>query len=187
MNIACLRADYIHLLQNKAPRHFENISGGKDVIVLQYDSDVYGKGETREEMTARYLKILEESLETDRRLGFTGKGVHRDDLTVMINSYSARSFASQGQQRSAVLALKLAEGEISREMTGQEPVYLLDDVLSELDEERRRYITGGLKGKQVILSGTDRELFSFTDKQITVNGAPFDIKAGKENIITFEL
>ncbi len=173
VNIACLRADYIHFLQKKAPLHFENISGGKDVIVLQYDSDVYVKGETREEMTARYLKTLEESLETDRRLGFTGKGVHRDDLTVMINSYSARSFASQGQQRSAVLALKLAEGEISREMTGQEPVYLLDDVLSELDEERRRYITGGLKGKQVILSGTDREPFSFTDKQITVKEGEF--------------
>ena len=127
----------------------------------------------REEMERQYLRLLQNSLEGDIRYGYTAKGIHRDDLEILINSFTAKGIASQGQQRSAVLALKLAEGEISREMTGKDPVYLLDDVLSELDETRRAYITMGLVGKQVILSGTDEENFAFVDQKIRVLGGEF--------------
>ena len=61
-------------------------------------------------------------------------------------------FASQGQQRSIALAMKLAEGEISREITGEYPVFLFDDILSELDKKRKEYILSGLSGKQVIIT-----------------------------------
>lgn len=173
VKIACIRADYIEKLSEFAPGHFHNISGGTEALSVKYVSDVYRKGISREEMEKAYLKMLQEGLDTDIRYGYTAKGIHRDDLEIRINSFTAKGFASQGQQRSAVLSLKLAEGEISKEMTGKDPVYLLDDVLSELDEGRRSYITQGLVGKQVILSGTDVEDFAFTDQKIYVSGGEF--------------
>lgn len=173
VKIACIRADYIENLVRCAPPHFHKISGETEVMALRYVSDVYRKGLSREEMEANYLALLKSNLESDIRYGYTGKGIHRDDLEILINGFVARGIASQGQQRSAVLSLKLAEGEISKEMTGKDPVYLLDDVLSELDESRRSYITGGLVGKQVILSGTDEENFAFCDQMIRVSGGEF--------------
>lgn len=173
VKIACIRADYIEKLIRFAPVHFEKISGGTEQLDLKYVSDVYRKELSREEMEKNYLLLLKNNLESDIRYGYTGKGVHRDDLEILINGFFAKGIASQGQQRSAVLSLKLAEGEISREMTGKDPVYLLDDVLSELDETRRNYITQGLVGKQVILSGTDEEDFAFVDQKIQVSGGEF--------------
>lgn len=170
VKIACLRADYISHLKEKAPLHYKNISGDREALTLHYTSDVYQKDTSREEMEKRYLKLLEDSLSGDIRYGFTQKGIHRDDLEIYLDHHPARGFASQGQQRSAVLALKLAEGEISRDLTGNSPVYLLDDVLSELDGHRREYITSGLSGKQVILTGTDAENFHFVDKCLSVRG-----------------
>lgn len=173
VKIASLRGDYIKELTKRAPEHFSRISGGKDQLTLRYVSDVAKKDLGREEMKKQYLAELEAGFETDQKYGFTQKGIHRDDLEIVVNDYAARGFASQGQQRSAVLALKLAEGEISRDMTGQEPVYLLDDVLSELDENRRNYITSGLAGKQVILTGTDEEDFSFVETRYRVREGSF--------------
>lgn len=173
VKIACIRADYIKELIRFAPFHFESISSGKEKMTISYQSDVFSPDLSREEMKEKYCRMLEASFETDQKYGFTGKGVHRDDLTLLIDSHPARGFASQGQQRSAVLALKLAEGEISKFMTAKDPVFLLDDVLSELDENRRRYVTSGIAGKQVILTGTDLENHSFADRVIRVNGGVF--------------
>ncbi len=173
VKIACIRADYIRSLLRLAPVHFDKISHGEETLFLKYASDVYVENSTPEEMEKRYLSLLEEGFLSDQKYGFTSKGIHRDDIEILISGKSARNFASQGQQRSAVLALKFAEGEISREMTGQDPVYLLDDVLSELDEERREYITKGLVGKQIIISGTEEDSFSFVDKKIRVSKGTF--------------
>lgn len=173
VKIASIRADYVRRLQETAPLHFSRISGGKESLSLSFISDVYAEGLGEEDMKNRYLTLLSEGLESDLKYGFTGKGIHRDDLEVKIDAFSARGFASQGQQRSAVLSLKLAEGEISRHMTGRPPVYLLDDVLSELDEGRRSYILSGLAGKQVLLTGTDREQLSSAGKLIHVKGGAF--------------
>ena len=173
VKIACIRAQYLKEMGDRAPRYFSQISRGKETLSLRYASDVYREGATREEMEKAYTDLLRDSFFSDEKYGYTTKGVHRDEMEIFIGNKSARLFASQGQQRSAVLALKFAEGEISRDMTGQDPVYLLDDVLSELDEERRAYVTAGLVGKQVILSGTDEEDFSFVDKIIRVSGGAF--------------
>ena len=86
-------------------------------------------------------------------------GIHKDDIDIRLNGRSAREFASQGQQRSIAFAMKLAEGEICREITGDDPVFLFDDVLSELDLNRRTYLLSELTGVQVIMTGCDR---SFT-------------------------
>lgn len=173
VKIASIRADYVRRLQEAAPAHFSRISDGKESLSLSFVSDVYREGAGEEEMRGGYLSLLSENLESDIKYGFTGKGIHRDDLEVKIDAFSARGFASQGQQRSAVLALKLAEGEISRDMTGRPPVYLLDDVLSELDEGRRSYILSGLAGKQVILTGTDRDQLDTAHQLYFVEGGCF--------------
>ena len=92
--------------------------------------------------------------------GATLWGIHKDDLDIRLNGKSARIFGSQGQQRSLALAMKLAEGEITKEEFGDYPVFLFDDVLSELDASRREYLIHKIKGKQVILTGCDPNLLS---------------------------
>ena len=79
--------------------------------------------------------LLNQGFEVDCKFG-----IQRDDIEIIINGKNARQFASQGQIRSIVLALKMAEGEIIKEDFSEYPVYLLDDVLSELDERRREYV-----------------------------------------------
>ena len=173
VKVAFLRNEYVSLLKAHAPAHFSAISGGAEKLSLHYQSDVFEKGASPEEMERSYLKKLKESRDADQKYGFTQKGVQRDDLFFLVNGYAARTFASQGQQRSLVLALKLAEGEISREQTGAAPLYLLDDVLSELDEGRRAYITRGLSGKQVILTGTEERDLAFAPHRIYVSKGEF--------------
>ena len=99
-------------------------------------------------------------------------GIHRDDMELSINGHAARLFASQGQQRSLALSLKLAEGEICRERTGEHPVFLLDDVFSELDGTRRAYLCEKISGKQIIITSCEPDLISGA-KQIEVSGGCF--------------
>ena len=82
-------------------------------------------------------------------------GPHRDDIDILINGKSARLYGSQGQQRSCVLALKLAEASLLKEKTQEEPVALLDDVMSELDEKRQDYILNHIKDWQVFITCCD--------------------------------
>ncbi len=99
-----------------------------------------------------YKKLLSQNLEREIYAGTTLYGVHKDDLEICLGGKAARQFASQGQQRSLALSLKLAEGEISRKESGEYPVFLLDDVLSELDFARREYLIEEIKDKQVIMT-----------------------------------
>ena len=104
---------------------------------------------------ARLLERLRETRHADLAAGFTTAGPHRADLLVQIRGLSARSYGSQGQQRSAVLALKLAEASVLREVTGEQPVALLDDVMSELDLSRQDYILNHIHGWQVFITCCD--------------------------------
>ena len=85
-------------------------------------------------------------------------GIHRDELEIFLSGISAKDFGSQGQQRSAVLALKMAEGMVSGEITGERPVYLFDDVLSELDEGRRRFLLSGMRDCQFVVTGCEMSI-----------------------------
>ena len=93
-------------------------------------------------------------------IGSSIGGAHRDDFEIKLNGMNAKIFASQGQQRSIALAMKLAEGEISREESGEYPVFLLDDVLSELDRDRKHYVLSELHDRQVIITTCDENDFS---------------------------
>jgi DNA replication and repair protein RecF len=105
-------------------------------------------------------RLLAENLAEDVRRGVTTVGPHRDDVLVLLNGRDARSFASQGQQRTAVVSLKLAEAALIEARTGEAPVLLLDDVLSELDLERRDALFQQLSGQsQVIITSVDATPF----------------------------
>lgn len=122
---------------------------------------------TREE----FLSKLAESFERELEQGYTLYGPHREDFDIFINDKPAKSFGSQGQQRSAVLSLKLAQADLLFEEYGEYPVLLLDDIMSELDQKRRAYLAGKIPDKQVFITCT--ELDSLLER-----GRQFSVSAG---------
>ncbi|MBQ1840350.1 MAG: DNA replication and repair protein RecF [Atopobiaceae bacterium] len=117
-------------------------------------------GMQRDELTARYLERLSQGRPDDLRRQQTLVGPHRDDFTFTIDGRDARTFGSQGQQRSVVLAWKMAEVELSAEILGEQPLLLLDDVMSELDEQRRAAVVSFVqKGIQTVVTTTNLGYF----------------------------
>lgn len=121
-------------------------------------------GDEVTEDTSKLKAMLSDKLikaqQSDIYQGYTGYGPHRDDLVVNIDSKNARNFASQGQQRSAVLAMKLAEASVLKAESGEQPVILLDDVLSELDYKRQDYLLNELSDKQVFITCCESEIMT---------------------------
>ena len=151
--IAKQRFSYIEELTASALKFYDGISEGKEALSISYKT-TYGGNSTMDipELKEKIMSSLLARQNDDIYCGFTGSGVHRDDLNIKINGHEARSFGSQGQQRSAVLAMKLAEADILRRKKGESPVILLDDVLSELDSSRQSYLLKKLSGLQVFIT-----------------------------------
>ena len=127
------------------------LSGGKEDLKIEY----FGiGGETTAEIKTNLLRAYQVNLEKDLELGYTLVGPHRDDVKILINDVEAKDFASQGQQRSIVLALKMAEMEIFEKELGEKPVLILDDVFSELDNKRQKMLYKLMENTQVIVTGT---------------------------------
>lgn len=121
---------------------------GKEEIKIKYISNSKNK--------ESFLENLKKSRSVDIKRGFTATGVHRDDFMIYINSRPVSIFGSQGQQRTTILTLKLCELKIVKEEIGDNPILLLDDYMSELDEKRRTSFLENIKGNQVIITCTDR-------------------------------
>ncbi len=162
------RVKYTEMLRPHITRIASELSGGKELVTAEYKCDAENQNDDTEGLKAQYRLIFTENLDKERIVGTSLYGPHRDDLLIDINGVSARSFASQGQQRSIVLAIKLGEGAVIKEMYGEEPVFLFDDVLSELDEQRRKYVICGMKDKQIIITSCEGEDFSFADQVMLV-------------------
>lgn len=151
--IACERIRYTEKLSEAAEKFYHGISDGKENLKISYRTVVKEICDAnREQIEKSFLEKLQKRQNDDIHYGFTTIGIHRDDMTVRINGRDARSFGSQGQQRSAVLALKLAEAEILGSYKGEKPVILLDDVLSELDASRKNYLLNKLDDMQVFIT-----------------------------------
>ena len=120
-----------------------------------------------------YKKIFNLDIDREKIVGSSLFGPHRDDVDILINGKSARHFASQGQQRSVVLALKLGEGEVNREISGEYPVFLFDDVLSELDDKRKKYVLSGIEDRQIIITGCENDPDIKADNIINVSLGEF--------------
>jgi DNA replication and repair protein RecF len=149
------RLGYLSLVSEELSRCFSEMTGGSEKPALSYDFSFRISGDDALR-TERYEELFMAQLmdNHDREIaaGATLWGVHKDDIDITLNGKSARFFASQGQQRSLALGLKLAESAISEADTGERPVLLLDDVFSELDAARREYLTGRMTKGQVIMS-----------------------------------
>ena len=114
-----------------------------------------------------FAGMLEQNLDRDIRQKTTTTGPHRDDLSFMVNNIDIRKFGSQGQQRTAALSLKLSEIELVKRRTGDTPVLLLDDVLSELDGRRQNYLLNSIENIQTLITCTG--LDEFINHRFAVN------------------
>ncbi len=146
------RKKFVEKLNEVARPIHQKLTNNQEELEIQYDSQI------DEESLKEFLNILQSSFEKDVLLGYTTFGLQNDDLSFKINKKDVKKHASQGQQRTVVLALKLAELEILKEDYGGYPVLLLDDVLSELDSERREKLCEYLNNIQCILTCTDFDL-----------------------------
>lgn len=146
--IARARRAFLTRLAKVAAENHAELTDGTETLELQY---VPGGPEDEEE----YLEALRRHLDIDLRRAVTGVGPHRDDLVFLVNGRDARSFGSQGQQRTVALSMKLSEMRVMRDELGEWPALLLDDVMSELDPARRRALISRLKGVQTMVSCTD--------------------------------
>lgn len=170
--IAGFRQEYIGRLEKKADVYFKEMTTGRENPTFLYVQSGFD-GEKVCDIAERrdiYYRLLSEHHDREISAGFTLYGIHRDDMEMLINEKSARIFASQGQQRSLSLALKLSEGEICREESGEYPVFLFDDVFSELDSERRAYLCEKIDGKQMIMTSCEPNLVRGACKIRVENG-----------------
>ena len=120
---------------------------------LKYKNSLKTDSLTSEmEVYEAYYKLLTSNTSKEIGAGVTLYGSHKDDIEIFLDENEARQFASQGQQRSLALAMKLGEGEISMEYSGEYPVFLFDDVLSELDPRRQKFLLSRLDERQVIMT-----------------------------------
>lgn len=173
--IAKSRERYVKRATRFVEECFFDMTGEREKPTLVYHGCGGKELDTYEDVAkteAVLYKRLCENHEREIGAGATLYGIHKDDLEVYLNGRAARIYCSQGQQRSLALALKIAEGELCREDCGEYPVLLFDDVLSELDENRRAYLLNKIKGKQVILTTCEKEEFNATHR-IFVKGGTY--------------
>ncbi len=152
-DIALMRYRYVDKIKGEAKSILYEMSGEREDLSVSYLSEApFGE---KKEIKEFYERLFLSDTRREIAAGFTVFGPHHDDLSLIINERSAREFASQGQQRSISLALKLSEGEVCKRECGEYPVFLFDDVMSELDPERRNFILSKLEKRQLILTACE--------------------------------
>lgn len=169
------RMDYVEMLSQRAKNYHNGISKNSENLEINYVSSIEAKiSDSTDEIAEKFRKKLEDNRKDDIRTGITNFGPHRDDIEILINGKNTRAFGSQGQQRSAVLSLKLAEASVLKERMGEEPVILLDDVLSELDSKRQDFLLNELKDCQVFITCCEK-----SNKEQLKEGKIFFLKNGE--------
>lgn len=163
--IISLRLKVLKKINSIAGSIYKEITNQKEELVVNYElktnssAIICSQEDSLESWREWYLAKLRERQTIDVLRGSTGIGPHRDDLSITVNDNNLRSFGSQGQQRSGALALKLAEMEYVKKEAGEYPVLLLDDVMSELDSERRKQILNFIDGRvQTFITVNDKNL-----------------------------
>ena len=141
------RQDFLELLNSKIEEVYFEISGVKDEIKIDYLGEKVSKNEI--------LAILSENIERDKILGYTNFGPHKHDIQFIFNKKPAQNVASRGENRSLVLALKFIETDILADLTSKRPIVLLDDVFSELDDDRQKLLTKHFSKYQTIITSTN--------------------------------
>ncbi len=177
-NISEQRVRFTERVGGLVGEYFSEMTNEREETALAYHGSAGLEKEIyydKEEVKKRYFSLLMSSHDREISAGATLYGIHKDDLDIKLNGKNARNYASQGQQRSLALSLKLAEGEICKEEFGDYPVFLFDDVLSELDDTRRDYMILKATDKQVIITTCESEFIKRinSDKIISVKNGSY--------------
>jgi DNA replication and repair protein RecF len=155
-----IRSEFLNKISKKVETNHRKLTNCSEILSLKYLSSI-SLGENSE--LSNIEAAFEESLKVLHRKeilkGVTLCGPQRDDYDILLNGMSIKVFGSQGQQRTAVLSLKLSEIDIMKEDTDEYPVLLLDDVMSELDSSRQQYLFSNLEEIQTFITCTDRDFF----------------------------
>ncbi|MBP2025555.1 DNA replication/repair protein RecF [Peptoniphilus stercorisuis] len=167
------RLNIIKILEKYSKMHFKNLSGGENLKITYLSTIPLSSDES--EMQKIFLKHLDNAVERDLELKYTTIGPHRDDLDFKIEDLSVKSYGSQGEIRSVVLSLKLAEVNLIRGILKSDPILLLDDVFSELDKNRAKYLINSLNNVQTFITSTDLNEENFKD----LEGSFFEIENSK--------
>lgn len=152
--------------------YFEFISGGKEDVTIAYDSQLH---------ESSFKDLLVESLDRDRYLRYTSKGIHKDDLKLKIGDYPIKKFGSQGQQKSYVIAIKLAQFEFTRIKKGYKPILLFDDIFDKLDDHRVKQIISLVSNNsfgQVFITDTQQQRIEKIFKIVNIDHKIFSVDAG---------
>jgi DNA replication and repair protein RecF len=159
--IVAARLALLEQINSAISQTYSQISGKKSEVGLEYDSPI-----KLNDYSSRLLAKLEANVSSDFARGFSAYGPHREDFIIYINGQPANASASRGELRSLLLALKIFELKLLQTVRGQKPIFLLDDVFSELDGARRKHLVEHLKGYQTIITTTDAEAVMeyFSDK-----------------------
>ena len=158
------RALFVERLKETAKKIYSEIATGKETLNLCYESELFGDFvEYRQAIRNCFHEKLEQVKSEELLFRTTRVGPHRDDLEFFLDDKNVKIFASQGQQRTIILALKLSELIFMKELTGSYPVLLLDDILSELDRERQESLFAYIRNCQTIITITDAQKFDVPD------------------------
>ena len=159
------RKEFMKKINEKIVNIHSEITDNKEKIKIEYNSDC----DSRE----KYIELLKQRRKLDIIKGFTTKGIHRDDFNIFINERELGIYGSQGQHRTSILSLKMAELDIIKEEIGEYPILLLDDFMSELDEKRRKHLLEKISNIQVIITCTDK--IKLENKDVLI----YNVKDGK--------
>ncbi len=175
--ISCMRAEYIRSIQPLCRELYSVMTGGSEELLVSYKSAVYGDQELpvrpTQELADLYMQKIAENLSEDMRLGYTQKGMQRDEMLLEIGGYPVGQLGSQGQRKSTALVLKLAQAHLYNQKMQRSPVVLLDDVMGELDERRQRLIYDMVADMQVFIT-----LCHPSSLRLSQKGAVFSMKQG---------
>ncbi len=150
--VVAARAELVEDINKTIAKTYSQIARARTRVALAYQSQF-----APDRYSTRLLAKLESSAETDLARGFTAYGPHREDFTVVLNGHPASAVASRGETRSLLLALKVFELALLEKLRRQKPIFLLDDVFSELDSARRKALVERLSDHQTIITTTDAD------------------------------
>lgn len=149
------RLKYLNDLRSEAPQIYSEISNGREKMKISYVNSLKEIGKNNVEWSEILYKNLSENHEKDIIRQATSFGPHKDDLEIFLDDMNVRNYGSQGQQRSCALSLKIGEATILKNVSGEQPIALMDDVMSELDENRQKYLMKFFEGWQVFITCCD--------------------------------
>lgn len=173
------RIKVLQLINKKVKDIHQLLTKNKETLKLKYNSNVLTSfTKDKQEIEVMFQEILENNKEKDYRLKMTTVGPHRDDYSIMSNSVNLGIYGSQGQQRTAVLALKIAELEMIKEKDQEYPPLLLDDVLSELDSYRKLFLIQLIKERPLQTFITSIDLHDLTQYDFVKHSKIFKVKNG---------